>query len=197
MIDWASIKPLIRSQVARLAEITESNVRWTDETGSGPLAGAVPIVWMRVTALVGIGADEERFTPNGTDEQTVTVVGQRAFTLSLRCESFTPDVTDSRNAMSILERVKTRMWRTSFADERAGIFGVADCLAARWLAFTEANLVRPTYLCEFKCLTVDNDVDNTVDAGAWIGEVLSTGTVKEVDGTVVASPSIDVDARNT
>lgn len=177
MIDWATIKPLIKAQVSELSGVIDSAVRWVDEP-SGPMDGFDLVIYLRISAVSGVGREEERYESNGANDQTVTVVGQREFTLSIRCESFTQDITDPRHAMNVVERVKTRFHRTSAVQDRLGAFAVGTNLGNTWFSFIDAG-GRPidTYIADFRCLTSDADEDLTPDAGAWIGEVVTNGTV--------------------
>lgn len=196
MIEWSQIKPLITSQIVTLSDLPANNVRWVDEP-SGPLGGVSPVVYLRIASIVDVGDDEERFDENGDDDQTVIVCGQREFTLSVRCESFTPDIADSRSAAAVIEKIKTRWFRTSSFQERAGVFGVLDCLGVKWFNYIADKRPVSTYIADFKCITVDNDEDLSPDTGAWIGEVLINSTnVNDVDGNPLPTQvSLDVNAK--
>lgn len=190
MIDWASIKSTISTQIATLTALDPSRVRWVDEP-SGALAGVLPVVWLRVPSLVPVGMEYETRTDNGTNDQTVTVVGQRDFTLSIRIESFTPDIADDRHSMNIGEALRTRLKRSTAIQARSGIFAVRQVLMAKWLGYVEARRPVSTYVLDILCGTVNVDADNTIGAGGWIGEVQGSGTIKEQDGSTIASPVID------
>jgi hypothetical protein len=193
MIDWATIKPSISSQIATitgLAPAPNGPVRFVDEPG-GQLAGISPLVWLRIDNIVTVGVDREVRTDNGTGQQTVTVVGDREFTLKVRVESFTPDIADPKHAANVGEAIKTRLKRSTSAQARAGIWGVREVLATKKLEYVEANRPITAYLVDVLCCTVDNDVDATTGVGDWIGEVQGSGTVKQQDGTTIDAPTFD------
>lgn len=189
-IDWTTIKSTISSQVATLTGLDPRNVRWNDEP-SGTLAGALPIIWLRVSSLVQAGVDYETRSDNGTGEQTITVVGQRDFTLSIRIESFTPDIADDRHAMNIGEALRVRLKRSTSVQARSGIFAVRQILMSKWLGYVESERPLSTYVLDILCGTVDVDIDDTTGAGDWISEVQGMGTVKNDTNTTIDSPSID------
>lgn len=189
-IDWPTIKNTISAQIATLTALDPSRIRWVDEP-SGILAGALPVIWLRVSSLVPVGMEYETRTDNGTNDQTVTVIGQRDFTLSIRIESFTPDIADDRHSMNIGEALRTRLKRSTSIQARSGIFAVRNVLMSKWLGYIESNRPVSAYVLDVLCGTVNVDTDNTIGAGGWIGEVQGTGTIKEQDGSTIATPSID------
>lgn len=189
-VDWATIKSTISSQIATLTKLDPRYVRWVDEP-SGTLAGALPVVWLRVSSLVPVGMDYETRADNGTGEQTVTVVGQRDFTLSIRIESFTPDIADDRHSMNIGEALRVRLKRSTSIQARSGIFSVREILMSKWLGYIESNRPVSTYILDLLCGTVSTDVDDTTGAGDWIGEVQGSGTIKNQDGSTIDSPTFD------
>lgn len=189
-VDWATIKSAVASQIATLTGLDPRLVRWVDEP-SGTLAGSLPVVWLRVSSLVPVGMDYETRTDNGTGEQTVTVVGQRDFTLSIRIESFTPDIADDRHAINIGEALRVRLKRSTSIQDRSGIFAVREILMSKWISYIESNRPISAYMMDVLCGAVSTDVDDTTGAGDWIGEVQGTGTIKEQDGSTISSPTFD------
>ena len=191
MIDFVTIKPLVASQIAALTGLDPKLVRWVDEP-SGTLAGALPVIWLCIDPLGSIGIDYEQRTDNGTDEQIVTVVGQRQFTLKIRIESFTPDIADTRHAANLGEALRTRLFRSTAKQSRAGVFAVSQVLMTKKLEYVEANRPINAYLMDLLCLAASNDVDDTPGTGDWIGEVQGSGTIKNDDGNIVDAPTFDV-----
>lgn len=194
-IDFATIKATVTSQIATLTALDPSRVRWVDEP-SGIMAGALPVVWLRISSLVPVGMDYETRTDNGANDQTVTVVGQRDFTLSIRIESFTPDIADDRHSMNIGEALRTRLKRSTAIQARSGVFAVREILLSKWIGYVESNRPISAYVLDVLCGTVNVDTDNTIGAGDWIGEVQGSGAVKEQDGSTISSPSFDVTSAN-
>lgn len=196
MIAWATIKPIISAQVARIAELPETSVRWVDEP-SGLVNGVFPIVWLRVSSVVSVGMDEERYQYSGNmfDGNLVNMTGPRQFTLSIRAESFTNDIADDRHAGNIIERIKVRIRRSSSLQERNGSFGIAEHLGTKWISYIEAGRPINAYVCDFLCNTVDNDTDTTEGASDWIREAIVDGTVKDTTGATLGTVHVDADAK--
>ena len=202
MIDWVTIVPLIKKQIADFSGIDPYLVRWVDQP-SGPLNGASPVIYLRIKDVREVGDDEERYdTSNvaaGTanNDQLTTIVGQRSFTLSIRCESFTADVTNPLSGANIIGTIKSRFSRTSAQAERSGVYNVTDWLNTMFFAFVADGVPVNVYNCDLKCVTVDLDDDLSVDAGAWIGETVGASTsILDVDGiATLTQESIDVIAK--
>lgn len=190
MIDWATIKPAIASQISTLTGLATNRVRWIDEP-SGTLAGALPVIWLRVSSVVNVGIDRELRADNGTGEQTVTVIGQREFTLSIRIESYTPDITDANCSLNLANAIKTRMKRSTSVFARAGEYAIRQHLSTKWLSYIESNRPVSCHIVDLLCITADYDVDTTTGAGDWIGEVQGSGTIKNQDGTTIDTPAFD------
>lgn len=190
MIDWASVKSTIATQIATLTALDPSRVCWVDEP-SGTLAGKLPVIWLRVSSIVNVGIDREERTDNGTNDQTVTVIGQREFTLSVRIESFTPDIADPMCSANIANAIKTRMKRSTSIQSRAGQFAVRSWLGTKWLSYVENRRPISCHVVDLLCITADYDVDNTIGAGGWIGEVQGAGTIKNNDGSTIDAPAFD------
>jgi hypothetical protein len=194
VIDWATVKPAITSQMATLTGLDPSRVRWVDEP-SGTLAGALPVVWMRVSSIVGTGIEyEQREDDPGGGEQTVSVIGHRNFTLSVRIESFTPDIADQRSALNIGLALRTRLKRSTAIQARAGIFAVREVLMSKWISYVEDGRPLSTYLLDLLCAATDVDTDTTTGAGDWVGEAVIDGAIKDgpPDSTIA---TVQIDAK--
>lgn len=195
MIDWNTVKQKITDQVVSLSDLPATSVRWVDEPNGGLVNGVFPIVWLRISSIVSVGCEEERYqdSTNVDDDLDVNMTGQRQFTLSIRCESFTADIADPRHACNIIEKVKIRFWRTSSREQRNGSFTIANYLGTKWFNYIEAGKPIYTYVCDMLCNTVDNDIDTAQGSGDWIKEALISGPVKETDGSTIET--IDIDAK--
>lgn len=177
-IDWSTLKTSISSQIATLTGLDPRLVKWVDEP-SGNLAGASPIVWLRVSSMVPIGIDYETRSDNGAGEQTVSVVGHRDFTLSIRIESFALDISSAAHSVNIGEALRIRLKRSTSIAARSGIFAVREVLMTKWINYVEANRPIVVYLMDLLCGAVDVDTDDTAGTGDWIGEADVTGTIKD------------------
>lgn len=175
-INWALIKPTIQGQVSELSGLDINNVRWVDEP-SGLVNGVLPVIWLRVSSIQSIGIDEERYDQNGTNDQTVTVCGQRTFTLSMRAESYTADLADPLFAGTIIENVKTRVLRSTSKFARSDAFGISNYIATKSFVYIEAGRPINTYVADFLCVCASNDIDTTENAGGFINEAIGTGTL--------------------
>ena len=93
--------------------------------------------------------------------------------------------------MNLGEALRIRLKRSTSIQARSGIFAVREVLMSKWLGYIEANRPISAYVLDILCGAVNVDVDDTAGAGGWIGEVQTTGTVKEQDGSTIANVSTD------
>ncbi len=195
MIDWQTVKQKITDQVVSLSELPAASVRWVDDAGGSLVNGQFPVIWLRVSSVVAIGSEEERYQDsiNVDDDLDVNMCGQRQFTLSIRCESLVTDIADPKHSGNIIEKVKIRFWRTSSREQRAGSFTIANYLGTKWFSYIEAGRPISTYVTDLLCNTVDNDIDTAQGAGDWIKEALVSGPVKDTDDSTLGT--VDVDAK--
>lgn len=177
-IDWSTLKPAIAGQIATLTGLDPRLVKWVDEP-SGNLAGASPIVWLRVSSMVPVGVEYETRTDNGTGDQTVSVVGHRDFTLSIRIESFALDLANDNHSANVGEALRIRLKRSTSIAARSGIFAIREVLMTKWISYIESQRTITAYLMDLLCAAVDVDIDDTDGAGDWIGEADITGTIKD------------------
>lgn len=190
MIDWTNVKRTVKPLVARLCDITLTQVQWKDEPASSAWTNA-PTVYLTIKDVAEIGIDEERRQANGNDDMTITVCGQRRFTLQVECESFQGPIDEARNAAAVLSRLKTRLRRSSTIETLHGIFGVETWTPARKIDYVANDRAISKYVLDLHCVTVDNDDDSTAGAGGFINEVLIDGTLTD-GGTLTFTPSLDV-----
>ena len=171
-------------------------VKWADEAEGGTWNNA-PCIYLRLgPAVSDVGFDEERYAqPTATDDQIVTDVQQKTFTVTMRCESFDQDIASPTHAGAIMSTVRTRLMRPSsvFAPERWGIFSVLNNGKVNRLSYKSAGRQVTCYATDLLLSAPDVDVDTTVGAGGWIGDAVIAGTIKDTPGDI--SVSLDVDAR--
>ncbi len=167
MIDWANIKATAKSV---LGDLAGCRVVWQDEA-EGTVWDQAPILYLRISALAQIGIPVELRDDNPNGDQTVTVAAQKRFTLSLRCESFDQDLAGGQHAGDILERVKTRLKRSSTIERLRGVFAVQELLGAARFEYVSQGRQVSCYTLDLGCATADNDVDDTQGAGGNITEV--------------------------
>ncbi len=196
-VPWSTIKSVIQTQVAHLADLSTAAVRWVDEP-SGLINGTPPVVWLRISSVVAVGIEQERledpspFDP--TQPQKVNVCGPREFTLSIRCESITPDISDERAAANICEKLETRFLRTTARETRSGTFSIGTSRGTKFYSYIEAGRPVSVYTLDILCTTAANDVDSDSD-GSFIQEALVHGDLKDTSGDTIQSVDVDANAR--
>lgn len=191
MIDWVAIKGALKPLVSDLMGLPPEQIRWQDEP-EGTSWVNFPTVLLRVKSIVGNGTEEERREDQGDDDQTVNVCGQKHFTLSIRVESDTQDISDPNQAGAFGETLKTRLARTSSVERLTPIMGIADFLSTTWFDYVDkAGRQISTYVMDLLCLTVDNDPDTTDGAGSFINEAEIDGTLTD-DAGINHAISLDV-----
>lgn len=193
MIDWKTIKPLLKSLVIELTQLDDKRVRWRDEP-EGSTWAAEPMVYLRARGIDGFGIGEEITDelPDGTQEVSVCV--QKSFTLSMRVESFTQDVSDPNFAGNVLERFKTRRWRTSTVERMHKLLSILTWTPTVWFDYLDNDGRQVScYNADFVFGAADNDIDTTPGAGDVIEETIVQGTVTS-DGTPIA---VNLDVKAT
>lgn len=193
MIDWLTIKPLAQEVIR---DLSGCKVVWQEES-QGTTWEKDPIVYLRISSLVQFGtpAEVRQDDPHGIVDSTVIVSAQKRFTLSLRAESFDQDLEDGKHAGDILERVKTRLKRSSTIERLRGVFCVLQELGANSFTYRNQNRIVSCYTLDLLCGTVDNDIDDAVNAGGFIDEIRATSHfVRGPDGNPTKT-QVNVDAR--
>lgn len=201
MMDWAGIKGVTTTLFAQLCGLPLAQVRWFDED-AGSTWTDDPHLELTLSMERSIGQDEERRDdsddgalppdpsndPPATNDGTVIVCGPRMFTLTVACESQTGDIADKRNGAAILSKLRTRLSRQSSIETLTDYYAVSDWGDIRRVPYRDKDgrLIN-RYVLDLICLTADNDIDTTPQAGAWIGEVEGTGTVTAANQTFTVS----------
>jgi hypothetical protein len=191
VINWPVIKQTAHDVIT---DLTGAKVIWSDESQGGIWEQGA-IIYARISALKGSGIPEEDREPNGTDDQTVTMVAQKTFTLSLRCETFNQDLGSGKHAGDIMERLKTRLKRTSTIERLRGIFAVQEELATNRFSYASQGRQVSCYVLDLGCATVDVDTDDTEDAGGFINRVHSFSHYTENNDGTNTKTQVDVDVR--
>lgn len=182
MIPWLTIRTEVAAVMLAVTGLPTPQVYWRDE----PIAAtwhADPMVSMRIGMTAGRGIEEEALAYSGPNaDQTVTMTGQRDFTLSLRAESFEQDVSSPKFAANMLDQIRIRLRRSS---TRAMVtsFALQTFEPTRWFNYKSDGRQVSCYVLDIHCSAVDTDIDTTPGAGGWINEVDINGTV---DGNPVA-----------
>lgn len=201
MIDWDGIQTATTKLFAQLTGLPLSQVRWQDQS-EGSVWTNDPHLELTMEGPRQVGQDEERRddsldgelpldpenNPPTTNDGIITVCGPREFTLTVACESQVQNLRDKRHGAAIISNLLTRLSRTSAVEALQEFYGIIDWTDIKRIPYRdkEGRLIN-RYVIDLLCLTADNDVDNTPQAGAWIGEVKGTGTVT-ADGTTFTIP---------
>lgn len=196
MINWPVIKSTAKALVADLTKLGPERVRWRDEA-EGSTWTKDASIYLAVRDIRDLDYGQE-LRSNATDtdgnvidtDQDVTIAVQKAFTLSVRCESFSQDLSDKRHAGAILDAFSTRLCRSSTIERLRGIFAIADSTPPLWIGYVDNDRQVSVYQMDLFCLTVDNDIDDTVGAGSYIDEIEIEGTI--VDGANQRTIDLDI-----
>lgn len=197
-IDMVTLKSEVVDTISDLTGLNPlTQIKWRDEPAASSW-DITPIVYLRVTTFDDIGWQEERRGTHvaGTDD-VVTVVQQKLFTLSLRCESYVQDISDPRFAGTIMSSLTTRLRRSTTTFDVQGSFAVAIYGPTKWFNYIdESDRQVSCYVKDLRCVTVDYDIDTMVGAGGYINEAIISGSVLNQDGSTIQTVSLDVKGTN-
>lgn len=186
-MNWTPIYTAL-SSVAALSGVPAAAISFVDQpTASEWNLG--PTMKMQIRNIEGIGIDyEERVDvapPNASNlPQAVTVVGQRKFVWSIRCEVQNSD--PATVAVSYLDLLRTRLQRTTtMLDilQPAGLAIVDATMPAQQVPNVRNQRTVSTYVLDVVMACAENDVDTASDAGGFINTVVISSS-KNPDGTV-------------
>jgi hypothetical protein len=122
MADWATINPVLLDVFSQLAAdplpapAIPFAAQWRDRAQEVMSPDYGHALWLKVTRVVGVGNDEERFdfNPLALDPvsglmglETATICGTRKITLQVKSEC--SENTDTLWCMAILDRIATRL----------------------------------------------------------------------------------------
>lgn len=194
--DWATVNPQLVDILGSLASPDEGTVpgqnwsaEWKDRkvsavASSGILKGVK--LYLKITSVVGIGDDDNRLeqeTPDGDLQETI--YGLRRVTLNL--QTTCTEVSDASWALSILERIRTRLRRQRTIDALLDLnVGIVRIMQAIDLSKTQDQKVQSRASMDVILTLVSCDTD-PVTTG-WISSVEITNELHDVDGTVLPPP---------
>lgn len=185
-MNWTPIYAAL-SSVAALSGVAPAAIGFTDQP-TAPTWNLGPTLRMQIRNIKGVGIDyEERVDvapPNaGNLPQAVTVVGQRQFTWSIRCEVYNSD--PATIAVEYLDALRTRLQRTTtMLDilQPAGLAIVDATMAAQQVPNVKNQRIVSTYVLDIVMACAENDVDSAADAGGFINTVVISSS-KNPDGS--------------
>jgi hypothetical protein len=184
---WSEIRPALIELFTELAQsprgvqAPEWNAEWQDGQRkaapvTGPLVGVT--LTMRITTVAGIGGGDESRFEEAADALQETLFGLRKVTLNLQCEA--SQISDAQWALSVLERIRTRMSRTRVIDRLLDMnVGVIEMLAARDISSRARQHTLSRASLDILLTLVASDED-PVTTGV-IASVVIEGTVKDAD----------------
>lgn len=193
--NWSEVRPGL---VAILTELAQSPqgvqpqgwaAEWRDgqrkaTPNSGLLKGVT--LTMRITSCIGIGDDDNRFEQATADSDLQeNIYGLRRVTLNLQCEA--TEISDSQWAMSVLERIRTRLRRQRIIDALLDLnVGIVRILATTDISAKRQQHTLSRANLDVILTLVSCDAD-PVTTG-WISSVVITNELHDVDGTVLPPP---------
>lgn len=187
-MNWQLIRPALAAAIVQMTGLDPRLVVW-----KGTLAERSQVIGTRVVlstnSVVSVGIDETRRegSLNPLDDAMVTITGVRQFTWTVMIEAQNQGVGDT--ARELIETVRTRMGRQSTIDALGTVgIGLANDLAVTHTDYLESGRMVSMAALDMLMNAVENDDDDTVDAGGWIGEVdVVSGLVKDTDGTTLGT----------
>ena len=125
MVNWSEICPVLKQVFTTLAtdQLESPSPEWRAEWHDRHCDYNHPeqelALYLRVTSCVGIGEDETRYDEVVEDDAVVDVTerqcGLRRFVLNVQAEL--TETEDGKSAINTLERIRTRLRRTSILGE--------------------------------------------------------------------------------
>lgn len=200
---WSEIRPGLVELFTELAQNPNGvqapkwSAEWQD-TGdrkaapvTGPLRGVT--LTMRITTVAGIGRDEIRYEAAGQDLQE-TIYGLRRVTLNLQCEA--AHIDDSQWAVSVLERIRTRMARRRVFRRLCELnVGVIEILPARDISSRSRQHTLSRGSMDLLLTMVASDRDPVITG--VITTVIITSKLQDVDGQLLPTPPNYTDTITT
>lgn len=180
--------------VTVMAGLPPGSVVWAGDLQATSVVVGTRAV-LTANSVKTLGRDEERRKDdpvNPLNDQVVSRCGQRNFTWSIKLESQTqlPGAT----VRVLADRVRVRLFRPSvLAILNAAGMSVADILATNESDYLIGGRSASWANIDLLMNAVENDTDDTVGTGDWIGDAQISGTVH--DGSTSVPVTLDVDAR--
>jgi hypothetical protein len=188
-MDWPTIRTALQTAIASVIAVDTPNIVWRGSLEEGSRVYLTRVV-LSANSIVTAGVDENRYEAQGSDNQLVEFVGQRRFTWSIQIEC--QNQTDG-TARVLMDQVRIRLRRDSVAGPLRDVgLSIANFLATQERDFEDDGRMISWASMDVLMNATDVDQDTSPDAGDWIGEAISDGTVS--DGTDHAV-HVDVDAR--
>lgn len=185
-MNWATIRTTLADVVETVTGIDDAQISWKGTTGNATWS-RYPQVEMSVRSIIGVGRDEERHDSEAGDPigpDTVTISGVRQLVWTVRIES--QNAADTAIANNYADRLRTRLKRQSVRDTlNAAGLAVSFIQPAQQVDFKSQDRWSSVEVIDVMLNAVENDTDDTTDAGTTVGTV-------EMRSEYLADPSDDV-----
>lgn len=192
---WSTVNPGLISIFGALASPDEGTVvgqnwsaEWKDRkvtavATSGILKGVK--LYLKITSVVGIGDDDRRLVDAGSGVLQETIYGLRRVTLNL--QTTCTEVSDASWALSILERIRSRMRRRSVIDAMLALdIGQVRTLQVIDLSKTQDQKVQSRASMDVILTMLSSDQD-PVPTG-WFNTIEFTSHIFDVNGVELPVP---------
>lgn len=196
-MNWPVKKAAMLAVVSDISGVPLDSVVWRGSPQARSMLVGTRIV-MRINSIISVGDDETRLSPsaNLSNNQLANQCGQRQFTWSIMVETQQTTATDSADV--IMDRIRVRMGRPTTL-VRLREVGVAFNNVAG-TASDDALMSGRTAswaMTDFYMNAVENDTDDSVEAGQWIEEaIIDSDTFNDAGGPISPQLHIDVDTRS-
>lgn len=193
--DWSTVNPQLVSIFGALASPDEGTVpgqNWTPEwkdrkVTAAPSSGILKGVklYLKITSVIGIGDDDRRMVDNGSGVLQETLYGLRRVTLNLQTTCL--EVSDASWAISILERIRTRLRRRRIIDQLLALnVGIVRIMQAIDLSKSQDQKVQSRASMDV-ILTMTSSDSDPVPTG-WFNTIEFTSHISDVSGVELPVP---------
>lgn len=199
MINWSEVAPVLVTLFSNLALDESASPEFLAQWSEGKREFVHPDVGksltLKVTSVVGIGDDEPRYenitvTPDEGDPYTMlqeTLVGHRRFVLQVKVESHEHAPDETRWCWSMIERIRTRLLRTSSQQALQAVnVALIDTGAATDASFTFDKRRWNAAVMDVTLYAAFSDTD-TVEMN-WIERVELTSQISDPADNLLPTP---------
>lgn len=188
---WGLIRQALHDVIVDCTALPDGAVVWKGSLAEQSIVVPTRCV-LSTNSILTVGVDETRTDlPAPLADLDVERVGQRAFTFSIQIES--QNLADGSTARDLADLIRIRLQRESnilFLD--AFNVSLQAFLGTTHRDYLGSGRQVGWAMLDIKMNATDVDLDDTVDAGDWIHEVITTGPVKNDAGTTLGTINEDI-----
>lgn len=192
---WATVNPGLVQIFTALAYADEGTVpalswkgEWKDRAVTAtPVTGTMKGVklYLKTTSVVGIGDDDRRLVDVGGGVLQENIYGLRRVTLNL--QTTCTEVSDASWALSILERIRSRLRRRRVIDSLLALdVGIVRIMQAIDLSKTQDQKVQSRASMDVILTVLSSDQD-PIPTG-WFNTIEFTSHISDVNGVELSAP---------